>query len=170
MAAIALVAVLLLVLAGDDDEDDVAGDATTTAPTPLESTTTTDDTTTTTEATTTTLPSDTAVPPVTADPEQCDDAGSNPLDPAPAAQAVFQAWERGDEACAQLLMTDDAFDELFARDGSGATDVFQGCEEQADPEPYVDCAFTYEGGATHYLMRFSPLAGWTVYDITQVAD
>jgi hypothetical protein len=169
MAAIALVAVLLLVLAGDDDEDDVAGDATTTVPTTLESTTTTEATTTTTEATTTTL-SDTAVPPVTADPEQCDEAGANPLDPDPAAQAVFQAWERGDEACARLLMTDDAFDELFARDGSGATDVFQGCEEQADPEPYVDCAFTYEGGATHYLMRFSPLAGWTVYDITQVAD
>jgi hypothetical protein len=172
MAAIALVAVVLLLV--DDEDDDVATDASTTTSlmttTTSESTTTTEATTTTSETTTTTTPPVSEAPPVTADPAQCAEAGSDPGDPEPAALAVFQSWERGDEACAQVLMTGDAFDELFSRDGSGATDVFQGCTEQADPDPHVDCAFTYEGGATHYLLQFSPTDGWQVFDVTQVAD
>lgn len=173
LALIAIVAIALLLLSGDDDEDD-AGDTTTTSveeTTTTEETTTSESTTTTEAATTTTdAATTTEAPPVTADPAQCREAGSDPTDPESAAEAVFTSWTRGDEACAAELMSDDALDELFARDGTDATDELQGCTEQADPEPHVDCAFTYEGGATHYLMRFSPTDGWQVYDIEQVAD
>jgi hypothetical protein len=77
---------------------------------------------------------------------------------------------RGDKACAAELMTPAALNELFSRDGSGAHDEFQGCTEQELPDPHTDCAFSYEGGATHYLANFSDTEGWKVYDVTQVAD
>ena len=48
--------------------------------------------------------------------------------------------------------------------------MFQGCVEVDDPEPAIDCAFTFEGGSTHYLMNFSDTDGWTVFDVFQVAD
>ena len=67
-------------------------------------------------------------------------------------------------------MTPAARAELFSRDGTGAADEFQGCTEQELPDPHTDCVFTYEGGATHYLMNYSDTDGWKVYDITQVAD
>jgi hypothetical protein len=67
-------------------------------------------------------------------------------------------------------MTNVALTELFNRDGEGADQTFQGCTEQELPDPHTDCAFTYEGGATHYLMSFSDTDGWKVYDVTQVAD
>lgn len=175
LVAIVIVLVLLLLLRDDDGDGD--GDATTTTSettttleeettTTAEETTTTESTTTTTEATTTTA----AAPPVTADPAQCREAGSDPGNPNPAAQAVFIAWTRGDEACARELMTDQAFDQLFARDGRDATDDFQSCVEEEVPEPVMDCAFTYPGGATHYVMRFVPTGGWEVVEVYQVAD
>ena len=173
LAIIAVIAIALLLM-DDDDDDDVSTEDTTT--TTVEETTTSEATTPSEDTTPTEAPPPTEdapppeAPPVTADPAQCREAGADPTDPESPAQAVFIAWTRGDEACAAELMTDDALDELFSRDGSEATDVFQGCTEQADPEPHMDCAFTYEGGATHYLMRFSPTDGWQVYDIEQVAD
>jgi hypothetical protein len=83
---------------------------------------------------------------------------------------VFDAWVRGDKACAATLMTPAALNELFDRDGTGATDVFQGCTQEQLPNDQADCAFTYDGGATHYQMSYSALDGWKVVDITQVAD
>lgn len=170
LGLIAIVAIALLLVGGDDDEDGTSETSTTVEETTTSESTTTSASTTTEAPTTTEAATTTEAPPVTADPAQCREAGSDPTDPESPAQAVFIAWTRGDEACADELMTDDALAELFARDGSGATDVFQGCTEQADPEPHTDCAFTYEGGATHYKLVFSPTDGWQVYDIEQVAD
>ena len=161
---LAVIAALLLVLllAGDDDGDeDEAASTTSTEPS-----TTTTAATSTTEAPTST----TEAPPTTLDPADCEAAGANPATPGLAAETVFEAWTLGDEACADLLMTDDALAELFSRDGEGATDQFQQCTEVEEPDPQADCAFTYEGGATHYQMQYSPTDGWQVVDITQVAD
>ncbi|QGG94341.1 hypothetical protein [Actinomarinicola tropica] len=176
VAVIVVLLVVLLVQDGDDEDD--AGSSTTTSSTTTSSTSsttssTTSTSTTTAPPTTTTAPNTTttsAVTPVTADPAQCAEAGSDPGDPDPAAQAVFIAWTRGDTACADELMTDDALTELFSRDGSGAADVFQGCFEMDEPDPHIDCAFTYPGGSTHYMMNVSPTDGWQVFDVYQVAD
>src|SRR3546814_6991647 len=75
-----------------------------------------------------------------------------------------------DEACAAELMTDDARADLFERDGAGATDQFQGCTEQDDPDRHMDCAFTYPGGATHFRLVHSATDGWQVFEVYQVAD
>lgn len=177
LAAIVVILAAIVLLGGDDDGDDdeattstsVAADETTTSSTAATTTTEAEATTTTTAAppTTTTTSGTTSV---TADPEQCREAGSDPTDPESPAQAVFIAWTRGDAACAQELMTDDAFDELFSRDGADAEDVFQGCFEVTEGDPHIDCAFTYPGGSTHYRMNFSPTDGWQVFEVYQVAD
>jgi hypothetical protein len=169
--AVALIAFVVFALGGDDDDGDTSSTTSTTSSTSstVASTTSTTEpaaTTTTTAGASTT----TAVPPVTAVPAQCAEAGSDPSDPGPAAQAVFIAWTRGDTACAAELMTPEAQASLFARDGSGATDMYQGCSEVTEPDPEMDCAFTYEGGSTHYRMNFSPTDGWTVFEVYQVAD
>jgi hypothetical protein len=173
IAAILIVIALLLLwfFLQDDDGDDDSGSGTTTSSSTSSTSTssTSSSTTSTTDAPATTTTAG-GTPPVTADPAQCRDAGSDPDDPAPAAEAVFVAWTRGDIACADELMTDDALDDLFARDGSEATDEFQGCTEVEDPDPATDCAFTYPGGSTHYLLNFSPTDGWQVFEVQQVAD
>lgn len=176
---------LLLAACGGGGGDEAAGgstttggDATTTTAAPGVSVTPrgpmdpVPEATTTTEpaATTTTEPDDGGEPPVTADPAQCREAGADPSNPEPAAQAVFIAWTRDDVECARVLMTDLALSELFARDGSQARDIFQGCFESDEGDPHIDCAFSFEGGATHYLMNFSDTEGWKVFDITQFAD
>jgi hypothetical protein len=168
LGLIALIAILLLVLGGDDGDDEAA--PTTTSESTTTEATTTSESTTTTEAPTTTAPTTTASPSDTVDPVDCREVGGDPVDPDAAAQTVYDAWTRDDEACARELMSDAAFEELFARDGSDASDEFQGCTADADPEPFTDCAFTYEGGATHYRMVYSPTDGWQVQDISQVAD
>lgn len=175
VALIVVVAIVLLLLAGDDDDDAATDDTSTTTSTTAASTTTSSSTTTTSTTapttTTTAAPTTTTAPtPVTEDPQFCADQGEDPDDPDPAARTVFAAWTRGDQNCAAELMTDDAREELFSRSGAGARDVFQGCEETDDPEPVIDCAFTFEGGATHYLMNFGDADGWRVFDVTQFAD
>ena len=107
---------------------------------------------------------------MTVPPAECAEAGEGPAAPGLAANTVFDAWVRGDESCAAVLMTPAALAELFDRPGAGAQDEFQGCTEVDEPDPAVDCAFTYEGGSTHYLMNFSDTDGWKVFDVTQVAD
>lgn len=169
LGLIALLAIALLLLS-DDDDDEVSTDTTTTSLETTTSESTTSAPATTEAPTTTAAPTTTQAPPNTVDPAQCRAAGSNPTDPESAARAVYDAWTRGDQACAAELMTDDARAQLFARDGSGASEQFQGCTEQATPEPHVDCTFTYPGGSTHYLMRFSPTTGWQVYEVLQRAD
>jgi hypothetical protein len=107
---------------------------------------------------------------VTVPPDDCADAGANGATPGLAAETLYDAWVRGDEACAAELTTPAALAELFDRDGTGANDEFQGCSDVDQPDPHADCAFTYEGGSTHYLMNFSPTDGWQAFDITQTAD
>lgn len=180
MAVAAAVGMLAVGCGDDSGGTELGGTPTTTASTTVSSTspetsTTTGDSSSTsssgpvdTTAPATTTSTDT--PSVTADVNHCAEAGSSPTNPEPAAQAVFIAWTRGDRDCAAALMTPAALGELFARDGTGATDDFQLCSEVNEPDPAFDCAFTYEGGATHYTMVFSPTAGWQVTDVYQVAD
>jgi len=166
LALIIVVLLAVLLLGGDDDDDDASTDATTTS----SSTTSSSTTSTTTASSTTGAPTTTEAPPVTLDPGACTAAGANGATPGLAAETVYDAWVLGDQACASRLMNDAALDELFSRDGSGANDTFQGCTEEDEPDPHADCAFTYEGGSTHYLMNFSPTDGWKVFDVTQIAD
>ena len=168
LAVIVLVLVLILLLQDDDEGDDAStvGTSTTTSSVTSSSTSTTAPGTTTSSA----APSTTEAPGVTVPPEECAENGEGAAQPGPAAETVYDAWVRGDEACAAELMTPAALAELFATDGEGADQDFQGCTEEEQPDPHADCAFTYEGGATHYLMSFSPTDGWQVFDIQQVAD
>lgn len=166
LGLIVVMLILLLALDGDDDGDDV--DASSTTTTALD--TTTSSSTSSSSSTTTTAPTTTVAPVVTVDPDECAEAGGGPAKPGIAAETVYDAWVRGDEACAAELMTAPALAELFSRDGADANDTFQGCTEEDVPDPHTDCAFSYEGGATHYLMSFSDTDGWKVYDITQLAD
>lgn len=167
LGAIVVVLILLLVLKGDDgDEDGAAGSTTTSELTTSTSTSsTTSSTTSTTAATTTT----TEAPPGPT-PTECRQAGVNPAQPGRVAETVFEAWVRDDAACAAELMDDAALEELFSRDGESAQDQFQGCTGGGLLQPEADCAFTYEGVATHYLMDFRNGQGWRISDITQVAD
>ena len=187
---IAIAALLVVIVIGlgffvlRDDGDDNAAPGDTTTVVVDETTTTTISTTTTTvpptvttspppepTAPTVTSPATTVpIPPGTTDPAQCRESGSSPDDPELPARVVFVAWTRTDVLCAQELMTSGAYDILFGRDGTDAQDQFQGCTEVDEGDPHFDCAFSYEGGATHYLMNFSATDGWTVYDVTQVAD
>jgi hypothetical protein len=168
LALIVLMLVLLLVLQGDDDDDgDVDASSTTTT---AQVTSTSSSSSSSTSTSTTAEPTTTVAPVVTVPPDDCADAGEGAAKPGLAAETVYDAWVRGDEACAAELMTAPALAELFSRDGEGANDTFQECFEEDLPDPHTDCAFTYEGGSTHYLMNFSPTDGWQVYDITQIAD
>lgn len=170
LIAVIVILLLVLLLGGGDGDDDGSDTTTSTEVEPDETTTTTTEAETTTSSSPATTSTTAGTTDVTADPAQCADAGSDPTNPEPAAQAVFIAWTRGDTACAEELMSDDALAALFARDGTDATDVFQGCFEQDEPDPHMDCAFTYEGGSTHYRMDFSPTDGWQVDEVYQVAD
>jgi cytoskeletal protein RodZ len=164
-----IVVILVLVLLLRDDNKTTGSSSTTTS----EVSTSTSASTTTSAAPTTTstaAPTSTTSPVVTVPPATCADAGTNPAKPGLVAQTVYDAWVRSDDACAATLMTPAARNELFSRDGTGAKDQFQGCTQEALPDPHADCAFTYEGGATHYLMTYSATDGWKVVDITQVAD
>lgn len=165
LAAIVAVLILVLLLGGDDDGDTEASTTTSEATSTSTSSSSSSSTTTTAPSTTTTVAAVVTVPP-----DECAEAGEGPAKPGPAATTVFEAWVRGDESCAATLMTDDALAELFDRPGAEAQDQFQGCTEEDVPDPHADCAFTYEGGSTHYIMEFSDTEGWQVVDIEQVAD
>lgn len=171
LGLIVLMLILLLVLQ-DDDGDDVDASSTTTSEqvTSTSSSSSSSSSSSTTTSTTAPAPTTTATPAVTVPPEECAEAGEGPAKPGLAAETLYDAWVRGDEACAAELTTPAALAELFSRDGTDASDEFQGCTEEDVPDAPVDCAFTYEGGSTHYLMSFSDTAGWQVYDITQTAD
>ena len=167
LALLVVVLILLLLAQGDDDNDDASNTSTTELTTSSSSTSTT---TTTPSSTTTAAPTTTTSPVVTVPPATCAAAGGGSAKPGLAAETLYDAWVRGDQACAAQLTTPAALAELFSRDGSGANDQFQGCTEEDVPDPHTDCAFSFEGGATHYLMNFSDTDGWQTYDITQFAD
>ena len=179
LAVLAIVIALAAFVLSRDDGSDTATDTTeqtttTASSSSTSSTTATTAATTTTAGTTATVTAPTSTTsgptPVTADPVQCREAGSDAGDAETPAKAVFVAWTRTDRACADELMTDAALAELFGRNGADAQDIFQGCSESTEGDPHMECAFSYEGGATFYLMNFSPTVGWQVFDITQIAD
>lgn len=177
-AIIVVILAIVLVSAGDDDGDDVATDASTTSSSSTSSSSTSStsstssSTTSTSETTATTAaPSTTQAPAPTIPPTICSAAGDNEGFPEAAAEAVYGAWTRGDEECARVLMTNAAFNQLFAVDGSGATFELQGCGPTPDnPEIDQDCAFFTEGTAMHFFMIFSDTEGWLVTSVTQTAD
>lgn len=167
LAAIVVVLILVLLLRDDGNTSDSAGTTTSEVSTSTSSSTTTSVVSTT---STTAPPTTTTSPVVTAPPATCADAGTDPAKPGLVAQTVYDAWVRGDQTCAATLMTPAARAELFSRDGAGATDVFQGCTQEQLPNDQADCAFTYDGGATHYQQKYDATDGWKVFDITQIAD
>jgi len=161
-----IVAAGLAVLLLQDDDETASTDTTSTT---VEDTTTTSTTTTTTASTstTTTAPTTTS-PPATVAPGLC--VSSDPDEPEPTAQVVYQAYTLGDRDCAANLATSDAVDQLFAIPGGGGGWSFAGCFDQKDPDPHTQCSFTFEGGSTSFRMSYSDTEGWIVYEVFQVAD
>jgi hypothetical protein len=162
--ALVLLIGLAVLLLSDDDK--TATDTTTTSTT-LEGTTSSSSTTTT-APTTTAAPTTTTTPPVTVAPGLCTSGGPN--DPDKSAQVLYQAYALGDRSCAEELATADAVDTLFAIPGHGGGWRYQGCTDQTDPDPHVDCAFTFAGGATHFRTSYSATDGWIVFDVYQTTD
>lgn len=164
---ILLVGLAVVLLGGDDDADDASPTTTTTEPT----TTTTESTTTTTTApstTTTASTTTTTSPPSTVAPGLC--VSSDPDEPEPVAQVVYQAYVLGDRSCAENLATAEAIDQLFAIPGGGGGWTFEGCIDQDEPDPHTLCGFRFEGGSTSFRMAYSETEGWTVYEVFQTAD
>jgi hypothetical protein len=168
LAAIVVVLIAILLLQAGDDDDSTVVDGSTTTTTSVGSTTSSSTAASTTTSTTKAPTTTTTSPVTTVDPATCKAAGASEQKVGQAAEALFDAWVRGDEACAHQLATDAAVAELFDRDGREAQDQLQGCSQVLLPSPHADCSFTYEGGATHYLGKFD--SGWRFYDIQQVAD
>ena len=163
-AVVVLLALLLVVLllAQDDGDDDstVAASSTSTSTTSLSTTTST------TEAPSSTTTS--GAPKTTVPAAQCTPAGDGQK-PALPAQAFYTAWRVGDEACAHKLGTDQAVATLFKLQPNGPEWEFQGCTEVAEPKVHGDCAFTYEGGSTHFNLSFAD-GTWSIYEVYSVAD
>lgn len=172
IGAIVLVIVLLLLLGGDDGDDDVASEDTTTS-TEASTTTSTSSTTTSTTSTsttTTTIATTTTAAPTTtttAAPLPCEAEGSDPNDPALAAQTVYDAWLADDAECADTLMGEAAQESLFNRTPQPRD--FQGCTAQQAPSPHQDCAFfTPDEGtsALHLLLEFEG-GLWEVFAVEE---
>jgi cytoskeletal protein RodZ len=163
LGAILLIGIVVLLM-DDDDDDDVATDDTTTSTSTTVEETTTSSTTSTTEGSTTTAASESTVPP-----EACVPS-SDPDEPDPTVETLYEAYQLGDRGCAEALATDEAVDTLFAIPGDGEGWTYQGCTETGDGEPIMDCAYTFTGGATHFEVTFSDTDGWLVTDVYQTAD
>lgn len=168
LAAVVL-AGLAALLVGDDDESTASGTSTTTSTT-VADTSTTSSSTTTTPSTTTTAPpaTTTTAPPVTVAPALC--TSGEPDDPDHSVQVLYQAYTVRDRDCAEAIATDDAVDSLFSIPGYGDGWEYQGCTEQDVPDPHLDCAYTFTGGATHLRIRYSETDGWVAYEVYQTAD
>lgn len=162
-----IVAAGLAVLLLQDDDEAASRDSSTTSST-VEDTTTTSEATTTTSSTTTTTAATTTSPPATVAPELC--VSSDPDEPEPTAEVLYQAYTLGDRGCAANLATSEAVDQLFAIPGAGGGWTFAGCFDQEDPDPHTQCSFTFDGGSTSFRMSYSDTEGWTVYEVFQVAD
>lgn len=165
LAAVILVGLGALLLGGDDE--DGATDTTTTSTTVAESTSSTTEESTTTTSSSTTTTSTTAPPPTVA-PALC--VSGDPDDPDSSVQVLYEAYTLGDRDCAEQLATASAVDTLFAIPGGGGGWTYQGCTEQDVPDPHLDCAYSFTGGATHFRTRFSDTDGWVVYEVYQTTD
>jgi hypothetical protein len=165
-----LVGLALVVLAfgaagcGDDDDETASG-ATTSSTT---STTVASSTTTASPSTTAAPTSTTASPAETIPPAQCDPK-TDPGKPALPAETFYKAWRIGDRSCAEKLGEPAAVETLFKLKPNGPEWEFQGCTAGDQPDS-GDCAFTYEGGSTHFKVAYSASDGWSVTEVYQVAD
>jgi hypothetical protein len=165
-ALVLLVGLAALLLSDDGPSATVTTDTTATT---LEDTTSSSTTASTaTTAPSTTAPTTTTAPPATVAPGLCTSGG--PDDPDSSVEVLYQAYVLDDRPCAEQLATPEAVDSLFAIPGHGGGWVYQGCTEQADPDPYMDCAFTFSGGATHAKASYSDTDGWVVFDVYQTTD
>mgnify|MGYP001608848580 CR=1 FL=1 len=164
LALVLLIGLAALLLGGDDDE---AADATTTTST-TEATTTTSSTTTTEATTTTAAPTTTEAPPPTVAPAKC--VSGAPDDPSSSVEVMYEAFTLDDRDCAEKLATTDAVDALFAIPGDGSDWVYQGCTEEEVPDPHLNCAYTFPGGATHFRTSYNDVDGWVIYEVFQTTD
>ena len=184
---VVLILLLVVVRAVGDDGGSTASSSTTetststssTTPsssTTTESTTTTSSTTSTTTSTTTTTTTSTTTttttPPSTTStvaPDRCTGA-TGPTKPGTVAQVFYEAWTVDDRNCASQIATSDAVDTLFAIDGSGAQWTFEGCSQTDGPDQHTECAYSYEGGAAFFSMRFGATTGWQIYAVDFATD
>ncbi len=172
-----LLLLLIVSLTGSDDEGtsttttSSTTDSSTTTSTTSSTTTTAAPTTTTTAApsTTTTSSTTTTAPPTTIAPARCTGT-TGPTEPEPVAVVFYDAWRVDDTGCAAKVADQSAINTLFALDGAGAQWQFQGCSTFDDPEPKFDCAYTYEGGSSHFEMQYGAIAGWQIVAVEFVAD
>lgn len=165
LIAILLVGLAILLL--DDDDDETATTDTSTTSSVVDTTTSSTTTTvapTTTESTTTT----TEAPPPTVAPALC--TSGPPDDPGASVQVAYEAYTLGDLECASQLGTAEAIDTLFSIPGGGGGWTYQGCTEQDVPDPHIDCAYTFPGGATHFKTSYSETSGWVIFEVYQTAD
>lgn len=167
LVAVVLAGLAALLLGGDDDESTTT--TTTTTSTTVADTSSTSSSSTTASSTTTSAPTTTTTaPPVTVAPALC--TSGEPDDPDHSVQVLYQAYTVRDRDCAEAIATNDAVDTLFSIPGYGDGWEYQGCTEQELPDPHLDCAYTFTGGATHIRIRYSETDGWVAYDVYQTAD
>ncbi len=172
VALILVLGVATLLVSSDDDTNEATGDTTTT--TVEDTTTTSSSTTTTVEATTTTEEEDddatttTEATRSTVAPDRCDAMDSD--DPGAGVEVLFEAYQLDDRVCAYQLGTVKAVDKLFAIPGRGAGWNYQGCAPGEDTDPFIECAYTHDGGATYFRTSYSDAEGWQVFEVYGVAD
>lgn len=164
IALVAVVGLVLLLL--NDDDDSTATDTTSTSVSTSTSSSTTSSSTTSTSAPSAT--STTASPPPTVTPGLCESGG--PDDPDYSVEVLFQAYSLRDRSCADKLGTKAAVDVLFGITGNGNGWTYRGCAESQDTDPYLDCAYTFSGGATHFKTSYSDTDGWIVFEVYQTTD
>ena len=80
---------------------------------------------------------------------------------------MFQAYSLRDRACADKLGTKAAVDALFAIKGNGSGWQYQGCGNAQTTDPYLDCAYTFTGGATHFRTSYNDTDGWVISEVYQ---
>lgn len=168
LVAVVLAGIAALLLGGDDDESSATTTSTTTSTTVADTSSTSSSSTTASSTSTTAATTTTTAPPVTVAPALC--ASGEPDDPDHSVQVLYQAYTVRDRDCAEAIATADAVDTLFSIPGYGDGWEYQGCTEQELPEPHLDCAYTFTGGATHIRIRHSESDGWVAYEVYQTAD
>ncbi len=169
VALVAVVGITLLAVGGGNDSTAADGSSTTLESTTTASSTTSSSTSTSTStSSTTSTTSTTLAPPPTVTPGLC--ASGSPDDPDHSVEVMIQAYSLRDRACADKLGTKAAVDALFAIKGNGSGWQYQGCSETEDTDPYLDCAYTFTGGATHLKTSYSDTDGWVIFEVHQTTD
>lgn len=170
IGAVGVLIVLLiafLVLDNGDDDTNVVASTTSSSTT---STTEERQTSTTAQRAATSAPATTAAPSSSTIPRSRCTGRTSATNPEAPARTLHDSWRISDRDCAETVADKKVVDELFDLEPNGPAWTFQGCNEEADPDPHYDCAFTYEGGSAHFLLNYGAKDGWRVYDIEFVAD